>query len=99
MTTANQPITESQTFRREFSGELARRLHQELALDEGFDLISVIGIGDESSNLEALETWVFIVCSELKLAFTNQHVGTLKCMLEAIINRATDADKPTVFNH
>ncbi|MGM0429767.1 MAG: hypothetical protein ACQEQ2_05660 [Pseudomonadota bacterium] len=98
MNTTLQKILETraseQAFRRDFSGPLALQLAHTLNIEEGNELVSVIGIGTEENNLEAIETWVFMVCSGLKLAFSNQHFGTLECMLMTVI----DNTKPGLIN-
>lgn len=75
-----------QAFRRDFSGSLAQQLTRSLNIEKGNELVQVVGEGTEKSNLEAVETWVFMVCSELKLSFSHQHFGTLHCMLVTIID-------------
>lgn len=76
-----------QQHRREFSGYLAKKLVDELRIKEGSELVPFIGLGSEKSNQEAVETWVYYVCSDMKLSFGDKHFNTLLCILEPVVDR------------
>lgn len=76
-----------QQFRRQYSGYLANKLVDELGIKEGIELVPLIGLGTEKNNLEAVETWVYYVCSDLKLSFTDKHFSTLLCILSPVVER------------
>ncbi len=76
-----------QKLRRELSGYLANKLVGALGIKEGSELVPFIGLGTEKSNQEAVETWVYYVCSDMKLSFGDKHFNTLLCILEPVVDR------------
>lgn len=69
----------------EYAGYLARQLTTQLQIPHGSELIPYLGFGFESSNLEAIESWVFMVCTELKLPFSSEQVPVLESHLVPIL--------------
>lgn len=76
-----------QQLRRELSEYLANKLIDELGIKEGSELVPFIGLGTEKNNQEAVETWVYYVCSDMKLSFGDKHFNTLLCILSPVVDR------------
>lgn len=83
--------------RREFVGLLARNLCNELRIKNGRELVPYIGFGYEQSNLEAVETWVYQMCIDMKLPFNSSHHDMLACILEGAIGCICEQEHLDVF--
>lgn len=70
---------------KEFAGYLANKLSESLRIIPGNELVQYIGCGDEQDNVEALESWVYMVCSSLKLPFSCDQAEMLESMLQPIL--------------
>lgn len=74
-----------QVERREFVGSLAQNLCNELSIKSGNELVPFLGSGSEQSNLEAIETWVYQMCTDMKLPFNSSQLDMLACILKDVI--------------
>ncbi|PTC00659.1 hypothetical protein C9975_06325 [Thalassospira xiamenensis] len=74
-----------QAKRREFVGPLAQKLCKELSIKPGNELVPFLGVGIEASNIEAIETWTYQMCIDMKLPFNDTHFEMLVCILESAI--------------
>lgn len=72
---------------RDFAGPLAQHLVDSLHIQQGNSLVPYLGYGFESSNQDALESWVYMVCTSLKIPFSSASLSTL----ESILAPALDA--------
>lgn len=70
----------------DYAGYLARQLQDQLSIPSGGDLVPYIGLGYESTNLEAIESWVFMVCTALKLPFSSDQLPILESILMPILS-------------
>ncbi|EGN74177.1 hypothetical protein A28LD_2317 [Idiomarina sp. A28L] len=70
---------------REFAGALAKNLMVSLHVIPGGDLVPHLGCGTEEDNLEAIESWVYMVCTCLKLPFSSDQLPFLENMLEPVL--------------
>ncbi|RUO81081.1 hypothetical protein CWI84_02935 [Idiomarina tyrosinivorans] len=83
--------------RREFVGLLARNLCNELRIKNGRELVPYIGFGYEQSNLEAIETWVYQMCTDMKLPFHSSQQEMLTCILADVIGCICEQENLNIF--
>lgn len=74
----------------EYAHCLAKNLMASLCIKPGDDLVPHIGCGTEDCNLQAVESWVYMVCTCLKLPFSADQLRVLESLLEPTLNALSE---------
>lgn len=70
----------------EYAGNLARQLMQQQHIHNDQSLVAVLGHGFERDNREVMESWVYAVCTKLKLPFSQHSLPVLDSTLAAVLH-------------
>lgn len=70
----------------EYTSHLTNKLITTFSIPSGAELVKQLGFGFEQNNKEALESWVYAVCTSLRLPFNYTSLPILESTLGSVLN-------------